>query len=48
MSQYRQPHVMLVRGLQELEALFPGYEAELLKAGAVSVDAVGDLSLVST
>ena len=39
---------MLAKGLQELEALFPGYEAELLKAGAIPVDAVGDLSLVST
>lgn len=45
-SQYRQPHVMLVKGLQELEALFPGYTSQLLAAGAVPVDVVGNWSLV--
>ena len=47
-SQYRQPHMMLVKGLQELEALLPGYTSRLLAAGAVPVDPVKDLSIVST
>ena len=35
--QWAQPHVMLTRGLAELEALFPGLRAELVAAGAVGV-----------
>ncbi|KIZ01876.1 hypothetical protein MNEG_6084 [Monoraphidium neglectum] len=35
--QFSQPHVMLTRGLQELEVLFPGLRGELLAAGAVGV-----------
>jgi len=33
--QWSQPHVMLTRGLQELENLFPGLSTDLQAAGAV-------------
>jgi len=33
--QFRQPHVMLGRGLDELEELFPGFKHDLQTAGAV-------------
>ncbi|GBF91594.1 2-polyprenyl-6-methoxyphenol hydroxylase-like oxidoreductase [Raphidocelis subcapitata] len=37
--QWGQPHVMLNRGLQELEALFPGLKEDLIAGGAPSVAA---------
>ena len=36
--QARHVHVLLVRGRRELEALFPGFERQLLDAGAVELD----------
>lgn len=36
--QARHVHVLLVRGRRELERLFPGFERELLAAGAVELD----------
>lgn len=36
--QFQQPHVLLARGLQELERLFPGLEQRLLSLGAVRID----------
>ena len=38
---------MLLRGLQGLEDLFPGYLQKLREAGAVPVDCLGDLTMVS-
>ena len=46
-SQYKQPHVMLSRGLQVLENLFPGYQQGLSKAGALDVDWLDDVVVVS-
>jgi 2-polyprenyl-6-methoxyphenol hydroxylase-like FAD-dependent oxidoreductase len=36
--QSNQPHVLLVSGLRELEGLFPGFEDELMAAGATRFD----------
>ena len=45
-SQYKQPHVMLHKGLDLLEETFPGYQSELAKAGALDVDLLEDLIMV--
>ena len=41
--QARQYHILLRRGLQLLNALFPGMEEELIAAGAVQFDATQDV-----
>ncbi len=41
--QARHTHVLLVRGKQLLEGLFPGLEAELVAAGAPVIDVSGDI-----
>jgi 2-polyprenyl-6-methoxyphenol hydroxylase-like FAD-dependent oxidoreductase len=41
--QSHQIHIILARGMAELERLFPGLEAELLAAGAVRFDFPGDV-----
>lgn len=46
-SQYKQPHVMLTRGLQLMEELFPNYQAKLHKAGALQTDHLRDTVIVS-
>lgn len=43
--QWTQPHVMLTRGLQELDGLFPGLRAELNGGGAVGVATPRDWSI---
>ncbi|KAI8466907.1 MAG: hypothetical protein J3K34DRAFT_432121 [Monoraphidium minutum] len=43
--QWSQPHVMLTRGLQELEALFPGFRSEMVGAGACQVETPRDWSI---
>ena len=45
-SQYKQPHVMLQKGLDLLEETFPGYKSELATAGALDVDLLDDTFLV--
>ena len=45
-SQYKQPHIMLQKGLDLLEELFPGYKSELAKAGALDVDLLEDIIFV--
>ena len=47
MPQYTQPHALLVGGLQAMEKLFPGFSAELVAAGGVSVDWLRDINSVS-
>ena len=46
-SQYKQPHIMLLKGLQLIEQLFPGYMQELSNAGALHVDHLKDIIFVS-
>lgn len=41
--QARHPHILLARGQQILEQLFPGLVAELVQAGAISLDMGHDL-----
>jgi 2-polyprenyl-6-methoxyphenol hydroxylase-like FAD-dependent oxidoreductase len=41
--QDRHPHVLLAGGLKALGDLFPGFEKDLIDAGAVSVNAFGDI-----
>src|SRR4051812_20530526 len=43
--QSRQVHGMLVRGRNELEGLFPGFGAEMLRRGAIDLD-FGDSFLI--
>jgi 2-polyprenyl-6-methoxyphenol hydroxylase-like FAD-dependent oxidoreductase len=43
--QYRQPHQLLARGLQEIEKLFPGVTADLFSAGAAEVAVPGGYSV---
>src|SRR6267378_2828829 len=42
--QARHLHVLLMRGLQLLEQLFPGFRAALAAAGAPEIDAANDLA----
>lgn len=42
--QARQYHVMLLRGLQIMDEIFPGIRQELIDAGAVSFDIVKDVA----
>jgi 2-polyprenyl-6-methoxyphenol hydroxylase-like FAD-dependent oxidoreductase len=44
--QSRHTHVLMTRGRQILERLFPGLEESLLEAGAVLIDSAGDLELL--
>ena len=39
---------MLLKGLAVLEEMFPGYRQELNKAGALDVDWLNDMYIVST
>jgi 2-polyprenyl-6-methoxyphenol hydroxylase-like FAD-dependent oxidoreductase len=41
--QARQYHILLLRGLQIMQELFPGLDEELAKQGAVPLDITGDL-----
>ncbi len=41
--QCTQLHILLTKGRQIMEELFPGLEAELLDRGAVAVDMIGDV-----
>ena len=41
--QARQYHILLLRGLQIMQDLFPGIEEDLLAAGAVQFDAIDDI-----
>ena len=43
--QDRHAHVLLLGGLQALESLFPGFEAELVAAGAAPIRIAGDMRL---
>ena len=43
--QVRQFHTLLLSGLQQMEAWFPGLKEELISAGAVPYDPIGDLNL---
>jgi len=45
--QSRQLHVLLARGLQIIERLFPGYRADLLAVGAVPVRLPADLWMLT-
>lgn len=45
--QARQYHVLLLRGLQLMDELFPGMRQELIAAGAVPFDTTGDVMLQS-
>ncbi|HAJ35933.1 MAG TPA: 2-polyprenyl-6-methoxyphenol hydroxylase-like oxidoreductase [Chloroflexi bacterium] len=45
--QARQYHILLLRGLQIMHALFPGLEQELIASGAVPFDITGDVRLRS-
>lgn len=47
-SQYKQPHMMLLKGLQQIEELSPGYMQELSNAGALPVDHLKDTIFVSS
>ena len=47
-SQYKQPHIMLQKGLQLIEQQFPGYMQELSNAGALPVDHLRDIVFVRT
>ena len=44
----RQLHVLLARGRQSIEQLFPGWGADLLAAGAVRLQLPGDVRLVTS
>ena len=44
--QSRHTHVLMTRGRQILERLFPGLEESLLEAGAVLIDSAEDLALL--
>ncbi len=46
-TQYKQPHVMLQRGLELIEEIFPGYKQELAQAGALDIDLLSDIIVVS-
>ena len=46
-TQYKQPHVMLQKGLELIEEIFPGYKQELAQAGALDVDLLSDIIVVS-
>src|SRR5688500_11484881 len=41
--QVRQFHTLLEAGLQQMEVWFPGLKEELISAGAVPYDVVGDI-----
>jgi len=41
--QARHTHILLLRGQQQLEKLFPGIQADLQQAGAPRVDWLNDL-----
>ena len=43
--QVRQFHTLLLSGLQQMRAWFPGLEEELISAGAVPYDVIGDVHL---
>jgi 2-polyprenyl-6-methoxyphenol hydroxylase-like FAD-dependent oxidoreductase len=43
--QVRQFHTLLLSGLQQMETWFPGLKEELISAGAVPYDPIGDLNL---
>lgn len=45
-SQYKQPHVMLTKGLRIIEDLFPDYQEKLCKAGALQTDHLRDITIV--
>ena len=45
--QARQYHVMLLRGLQLMDELFPGMRQELIAAGAVAFDITGAIAVRS-
>ncbi len=46
-TQYKQPHVLLQKGLELIEEIFPGYKQELAQAGAQDIDLLSDMILVS-
>ena len=46
-SQYKQPHIMLKRGLELVEELFPDYRSKMCKAGALQTDLLKDSVIVS-
>ncbi len=46
-TQYKQPHVLLQKGLELIEEIFPGYKEELAQAGAQDIDLLSDMILVS-
>lgn len=45
--QARQYHILLLRGLQIMQQLFPGLEQELISSGAAPFDVTGDVRLRS-
>ena len=45
-SQYKQPHILLAKGLELMEELFPGYKDKLIKAGALETDLLRDIIIV--
>lgn len=45
-SQYKQPHVLLARGLELMQELFPGHKDQLIKAGALETDLLRDIIIV--
>ncbi len=45
--QSRQYHIMLLRGLQIMDELFPGLRDELIRDGAVPFDTINDVSMRS-
>ena len=46
-TQYKQPHVLLQKGLELIEEICPGYKQELAQAGALDVDLLSDIIVVS-
>ncbi|DBB05481.1 TPA: hypothetical protein ACH3X1_012440 [Trebouxia sp. C0004] len=44
-TQYKQPHVLLQKGLELIEEIFPGYKQELAQAGAQDIDLLSDMIL---
>lgn len=42
-AQYKQPHVLLQKGLELIEEIFPGYKQELAQAGALDLDLLSDI-----
>ena len=46
-AQYKQPHVLLQKGLELIEEIFPGYKQELAQAGALDLDLLSDIIVVS-